>query len=136
MEQWIRWKPLENLAATHKIEMIHDTSVGLQIVLVAQANTPKLSILFKNVCAYKTEIESYRLNTFYTLTERYGKEFYTTWTFFKIHQSSYLKEVCSIINLSDHQDIQHFVIMGQESMVDVLTSSEPIVSYIKEEKNS
>lgn len=62
------------------------------------------------------------------LSQKYGTNFYTEWTFFKIENSDYLnwiyKESC-IANQSN--ELVHFCLMAMDDILDIVADYEPNV---------
>ncbi len=81
--------------------------------------------------SYKYTNESFCFKIFGDLSDKYGDDFYSNWSFFKITDSDYLKwlsdKSCTV---SDTLSFQHYCIIGGDEVVDVLSQKEPEVTII------
>jgi hypothetical protein len=66
------------------------------------------------------------------LTEKYGREFYKNWSFFKVTNSEYVKwlseKSCAY---ADEFSFTHFSIVGSDEIIDVLARYEPTVAFFE-----
>jgi len=139
-EQWTRWEPIAGLSQKYYIESISDTIEGFKILLFdANDREKKILVSFPNsVDAYRSTDESYILLTVSNLDKVYGDKFYGEWTFFKIKNSEYLKWISvQSYSSSDFFNFTHFCFLATDSVVDVVTNYEPVVTHIsgKSENN-
>ena len=130
LDEWIKWHP-ENteLSGNYDVAKIEDNIDHLKIFLT---NTnQKIEILFDGpVWAYRSTDESFRLNLIHQLTQKYSKDFYVGWSFFKVNRSSYLKWVTAeVYDTITEDEMNHFVIMGTDLIVDVVISLEIDVKF-------
>lgn len=130
-EKWIRWEPIEGLLANYDIDAILDLEEGLKIIL--KCDQKQVNVFFKNGAAsYIKTDETLRCYLIGSLSKQYGRDFYASWTFFKVENSEYLQwleeQSCTI---SQGYDLQHFVFMTDDSILDVATSGEPIVEHME-----
>jgi hypothetical protein len=127
----------QNLVPKYYIEPVTDTvQEKFKMVLRESILKNKALISFPHgVDAFRSTDESYTLLTQQILGDKYGQDFYTKWTFFKIENSEYLqwisKQTYHIYDNSKFKFI-HFCILGEDSMVDIITTYEPTVTLLDE----
>jgi hypothetical protein len=132
-EQWIRWEPVNGLKGKYDVESIISDDNGLIVRLCPySSDSHKVELTFKPYAqAYRQTDESFRTALFHDLSEKYGKGFYAHWTFFKVVESEYLawldKESCTY---STAIGFEHFALICDDSVVDIISRNEPIVSFI------
>lgn len=132
-EQWSKWEPVPGLSANYYMESILDTPDGFTIQFFdTNKEEKKVQVIFEySVSAYKSTNESYRLNTMHKLDERYGKNFYHDWTFFKITNSSYIQWLSEeSYGITDSLHFMHFAFLTPNSFLDVIARYEPEVILI------
>lgn len=134
-EKWIRWEPAKKLAPKYYIESITDrVEDKFNMVLSDSETKKKVLVSFPHgVDAYRSTDESFILLTINTLDETYGTNFYGDWTFFKVEDSEYLKWISSqTYNIYDKSKFPfiHFCILGIDSMVDIITTYEPTITFL------
>lgn len=135
-EQWIKWEPVEGLAAYRDLEIIAEDSTRLKIVLYhCEDDTKTLQVTFdKSIDAYRSTNESYLFNTMGYIEKSCGQPLFRAWTIFKVANSNYLK---TFLNLSS--DIKntapfiHFSFLTTEEFIDVIATYEPTFKFITEE---
>lgn len=133
-EEWTRWTPIEGLAEKYDVDFILDGKEGLKIRLYQDGNrTHKVDLIFEGYAdTYRHTNESFRIKTVHELAQKYDKEFYGNWSFFKVSDSEYLKwfseESCEY---SEEFDFTHYCILGTDSVVDIIARYEPTVEFIK-----
>jgi hypothetical protein len=132
-EQWLQWKPAENLAKAHFVETIIDEMDRLIITLFESYEQNKtFQLIFDNtVIAYRSVDEGYRLMTPDNCVQNNGTNLWRGWTFFKASNSSYInwlqEQSDEKINLNV---VTHFVVFAENFIVDVAAINEPIIKYI------
>lgn len=99
------------------------------IIILNEWNSDKrFRIIFSNIYLYRTTSESLRENLEQYLSNEYGCDFFQKWSLFLIKNSSYIKN----LNLEDKsQKLTHFVVMGSESIIDIISKTSPTVSIIE-----
>jgi hypothetical protein len=130
---WARWTPIPKLSEKYYIDAINDTAEGLKIILSEEKNEKKnLQIVFdSSVHSCMNTNETFRLKAIYTLREKYNSEFYTTWTFFKVTNSRYVKWVGEqSLGIVELESLTHFSIVSVDSVVDIVAAYEPKVEFI------
>lgn len=132
MEQWVRWKPLQELSGRFLVDDLHMSHVGVRILLISENNDIKIEILFDGpTYAYRCTNESLCFGIFPSLGVRYGHDFYANWSFFKINNSDYLQWVASKTTGSiDDYTLDHFCIIGNNDVFEILSRYEPLIKII------
>jgi hypothetical protein len=132
-EHWIRWEPISNLQKKYYIEALCDSIQGFKVILFEMSNkNNKILIHFKDsVWAYRYAEEIVRCNLVYELGEKYGKEFFTDWTFYKVENSEYSKWATKqSLGIIEDWGLQHFCIAGLDSVLDIINVAEPKVTIL------
>lgn len=132
-EQWVQWQPASNLGHKYYIDSIIDSREGFRIILSeAENESNKIYVTFKNsVDAYRSTDESYRLKIMDDLGKKYGKDFYTGWTFFKVTNSEYINWLSAqSCGWSDELSFVHYSFVAADSIVDVVTNYEPDIEFV------
>lgn len=131
-EQWTHWEPIKGLTGTYVIEMLAERQFGLVITLYSYRDKhQKIEIVFRPADSYKRTNASFKIRISPPLSDKYEDSFYTQWTFFKLTGSEYLfwlkEESCEVYN---NFDFQHFCIVDENSVIDILAREEPQVRII------
>ena len=132
-ENWERWEPLPDLAKKYAVEKIVENHEGLSIILTDDDNYANKILLQINgaAFAYRVSYEGFRVDLFGELVEKYGDKFHSTWTFFKVNNSEYLKcfdqQSCTI---TSRLELQHFCLIAMESVVDIAVYNEPKITLL------
>lgn len=131
-EQWIRWEPLADLSPKYNVNEINFNKKYLYIVLMEDELDNKIvEISFKKqIIAYTRTDESFILSLLCDLKKVYGGDFYGKWTFFKVTNSQYIKQISEAFpsTISDPSSWIHFVVMAGDDVVDVIADYEPEVT--------
>lgn len=92
-------------------------------------------VTFENsVYAYRVTNEGFRQRTISFLNDNYADDFYTRWSFFQIDNSEYLSWLSQeSFTLTNFLSIKHFVLIGQDSILDIAATYEPKIELV--EKN-
>lgn len=133
-EEWTRWEPIVGLANKYDVEFIFDGAKGLTIRLYQDSQfEKKVDIIFEHYAdAYRHTNESFRIDVMHTLTQKYGREFYGEWTFFKVKKSEYLQWLSEeSADYSDKFPFVHFCLMGTDSIIDIIARYEPVVRFVE-----
>lgn len=129
-EDWSRWDPvITGIEDNYYIESIQELNGDLKIRLTKINEDKHMEIFFEGlVCAYRSTYETFRACLINNLAQKYGSDFYEGRSLFKVANSRYAKWAVeeSSGTLSENE-ITHFVIMGTESIVDVLAFEAPSV---------
>ena len=130
-EKWFKWEPSVNLKPNYDVISINDNMDHLKILLFSVDRKQKMSVIFGSSWAHKKSYESFRMHLIAQLSERYGDEFYTKWSFFKIENSNYLNWLSAESSgWTDMLNLNHFVIMGIDFIVDVVATEEPTFKFL------
>jgi hypothetical protein len=133
-EKWIRWEPIPKLSKKYYVESIIDNINGFKILLSEENNTEeKVLVSFPDtIRAYRSTSDSFLIQTISYLDKTYGSNFYGNWTFFKIKDSKYLEWLNEESEgISKDYMMKHFCILAMNSMIDIVTGSEPTVVHIQ-----
>ena len=128
-EEWMWWKPLENLPAQCWIDTI-DIKAGQLIILVSDdKETCTISLKFNNnFHMYKITEENCTLELLDDIIVKYGKPFVYDSAFYLIHNSSYVEWLVQQSKGWLQADkLYHYCIFGVDSVLDVIASQEPEV---------
>ena len=132
-EQWIQWKPINNLSPKYYIKSISDDIEGLKILLSDVKNEKQIvKIMFDDSThSYRSTDESFRLSTINSLDKKYGTKFYSEWTFFKVDNSKYISWLSEqSYEIAESENLMHFSLIAVDSIVDVIAAYEPSVELI------
>jgi hypothetical protein len=132
MEHWTRWHPLESTPQGYRMGDIEISANNLKVELIQHDDFNKLEIVFNTgIEAYRFTNESWCFMIFNDLSYEYGTDFYANWHFFKIDNSEYIKSVVPCdLKISSRSELQHFCIMGNDEILDILAYQEPQVKMI------
>jgi|SRR5579863_392324 len=131
-EQWKKWEPIDGLSSRYYIDAVHDIMEGFSIILSHDEDmTKKVIITFENsVEAYRATDESFRQKTLLKLSTEHGLGLLGKWAFFKVYNSSYIHWLSEeSFDITSSLQLQHFVFVGGNQIVDVLSTDEPIVRF-------
>lgn len=130
-ENWERWEPISGLSSKYYVESLSDSIEGFRILLSdAYDEYKKVEVLFEDsVHAYRSTDESFRQSVINKIDERYGTEFYSEWTFFKVTNSEYIQWL-SEQSYGIAESLTHFSILAGDSIVDVIAAYEPKIAII------
>ena len=131
IEEWHYWKPPQKLEPGYGVDIISCEEDNFSIELYATG--PKDSYIkldFQgNAQAYRYTNESFALQTLCNILNKYGPDFYPQWSFFTVTKSTYLSAYEHDTNTTVSSLI-HFAIIGEDEIVDVITTKAPIVTFI------
>ncbi len=133
IEQWVRWKPLQELSVRYMILNFSDTQDGFKLLLEDFLDdTKQVQVHFgHSVLFYMETSETCRVQTMTMLSELYGDDFYICRTFFQVTQSALLSSIIQDYGDSYPQGaIKHFVIKESEYYVDIIATEEPIFEWV------
>ncbi len=134
-EIWKHWQPATiTLSPRYNLEAIYDDASGIRFLLTEQGgNEKKILITFTApVYSYRVTPETYTDAVLFRLNQHYGKEFYTTWTFFEIMNSKYVQELSDLSSglITYSGKCKHFAIFTSETLLEFLTDEQPNFEYI------
>jgi hypothetical protein len=132
-EMWERWEPTTEISNKYYVDSIIDNIQGLRIILSdAEIEDSKIEIVFDNsVHAYRSTDESYRQKILNYIDEKYGTEFYSEWSLFKVVNSEYLEWIYNqSFGIAELEELYHFSIIAVDSIIDILAAYEPIIKKL------
>ena len=132
-EQWVKWEPIKGLAPKYYINSVSDSIKGFEIILSESKNEKKGLRIFWQYSpdAYRSTNESYTNEIIVDLYNRYGRDFYGQWTFFKVENSEYLQWLSQKSSgISDYNKFTHYSILSSEYIMDIIDNSDPVVELI------
>ena len=125
-EKWKKWIPIEGVSKDLNLSSITFDNNGLLIKLCGQLDKEELEVSYESVFSFRSTDEGRRLNLLNTLSEKYGKDFYKTWSMFKVEFSPYInwlnKETYGIY---ESYDIEHHVYITSNDILEVITAQTP-----------
>lgn len=126
IETWTKWEP-KNLPSKIYLKKLIDDKNGLTLEFNDELGTTIISVEFENqVVSYRNSDEGKRLKTLEFLNEKYGKIFYSEWSFFKVANSLYLKWLNDeTYDIYADYNINHYVFLTGNDIIDVLSSYPP-----------
>ena len=133
-ENWVKWEPISDLYEKYDLISFDYNINGLKITLLDEIKKEsKIQLKFKNsIDSCRVTYENNREKIFFALKDKYGSSFYLKWTFFKVHNSEYLKWLSDeSYTVTDYFNLTHFCIISSESIIDIIASYEPEVKYVK-----
>lgn len=132
-ELWERWEPTTEISKKYYVDSIIDNIQGLRIILSdAKNEDSKIVIVFDNsVHAYRSTDESYRQKILNYIDEKYGTEFYSEWTLFKVNKSEYFEWICNqSFGITESEELSQFSIIAVDSIIDIIASYEPKIEKL------
>ena len=133
-EIWHKWEPLVNgLSKKYIIKSVDNVIGEYNIYLYDNEKNKTIRVNFYESTAIsrRTNIK-YRSAELNKLAAEHGKEFYEEWTFFKISNSAYVRELVEeSYGMLNPAYCIHFVIVGSNCIVDVITDHDPKIEFIK-----
>jgi len=130
-EQWEHWIPRENLARRYHVKSVIEDEEGLTILLVEDKREDRgLKVSFGYAAdAYRSTYETLRHMLVMQLDEKYGTEFYSKWTFFRVINSPYKKWLTEqAAGIIDDTEYKHFAFLTPDLILDVLSQDDPVIS--------
>jgi hypothetical protein len=132
-ETWSHWVPRNGLERRYNIKSILDGNKGLILLLSPECKEAHdIQITFGySASAHRTTYETFRHALIIYLHQKYGSDFYTKWTFFKVENSLYMQWLREQSEgMSDFEHYQHFAILTPDLFVDILAMKEPEISEL------
>jgi hypothetical protein len=132
-EQWVRWEPIKGLSNKYFIEYLSADYERLDLIL---SDAYKIKNNVRIVYAFYPGLhqrvnKKFKEQRLELLHARYGKEFFDTWTFFKVNNSEYSKWLSEQSDtISDSYQLRHFAFVCANSIVDVFSSYEPEITEL------
>lgn len=132
-ERWMRWHPRNIPEKLYQISEIHDDITELRLLLVAEDDTSlRIWVVYDQmICAYRSTDESFSLKRLGELHKTLGLSFYSNWTFFQVSRSTYIAWLeAESLGEFFANEYKHFVFMDENSIVDVVSASEPRFEFV------
>jgi len=129
-----KWQPIEKVVAPLRLIQFLDNYSGLNIILQEKKLTRNIVIINYNgaVFSYRVSKNKNLDNRFSWLRQIYGEKFFE-WPFYKSNNSEYLgwleKRSCG---LNEGFNIEHYIFVTNDYLIDVLSSYSPTVKLINE----
>ncbi|KKC50156.1 hypothetical protein VE23_24420 [Paenibacillus sp. D9] len=132
-KNWQRWEVEvgSDLSSKYYVESISDSINGFRILLSdANDESKRVEVLFEDsVRAYRSTDESF--STINNLDGRYGTEFFSDNTFFKVTNSEYIHWLSlQSYGIAESETFFHFSFLAVDSIVDVIAAYEPKASKL------
>ena len=133
LEQWSRWEPIEGIPEKMTMESLCFDKNGTLIVLESEDGDTKVHILFEDsVLSLRNTDEGRRLKTINFLENMYGTDYYTSWTLFKVTNSTFVEWFNEeTYNIYADYNIEHYVFLTSDEVVEVLSTYSPSVKVFK-----
>ena len=135
-ETWHKWLPeAQNLSKKYVITLIEDIIGEFNIYLYDEKSDKKIRVNFyESTDIFRRTNIGFRSTELKQISDEQGEAFFSDWTFFKISNSEYVRELfeesCGMLNAAH---CIHFVIVGDNCIVDVITDHEPKIEFIEKE---
>ena len=125
-QEYIEWKPVENIPDRLYCEAIHDDAEGLRILLRGDDPTsPTLRLHFESVIGYRNINESYRLRTWGEVDMANSSPLLT------VENSVWLQwliaEAGGVLEITD---VTHYAVFTLEDCIDIASEFAPIVEWL------
>lgn len=135
-EKWIQWIPIEGLGQKYLItNVVHDLKNFRILLTDAENERKKIRIVFEqSVDVFRRTTRQERLRTLAWLEKQHGRVFYESSTFFKVQHSAYVAWVEEgKAGFFGPQNLEHFVFLDDNNMIEVVDNGEPRVEFVREE---
>lgn len=129
-EQWKQWNPIEHCEGKYGIYRLCETKEGLELICRHLGRNMRL-LFDQHVYAYTNTNETLTLQILDRIDTQYGLRFYSTWSFFIVENSNYIKRLSERARgVVDTCHLRHFAFITSDSMTDIISAHEPKVSWI------
>ncbi|HMM19099.1 MAG TPA: hypothetical protein PKA10_00075 [Selenomonadales bacterium] len=130
-DEWIKWIPWEGLPSKMYLERFVDDKSGISFLMTGKDGSQIQIVFDGSVLSYRNTDEGRRLKTINFLEQKYGKEFYATWSMFKVVKSEYLEWFGQeTYNMYNDYSIVHYVFLTCNDILEVLSTYEPQITFI------
>jgi len=132
-EEWNQWHPREGLAKRYNVRNITEDHTGFAILFSEEQHDNRgLRISFGYAAGSYRRIDETLCNELIGQLELlHGKNFYSQWTFFIVHNLNYAKWLNEYsLEISDYIGYTHFSFFMSESIIDVLATRPPTFSDV------
>jgi hypothetical protein len=133
-EQWIKWEPIPHLASRYIVESIIMRQKGWSLLLSPIDTTfPSVKVFFTG------RVEAYRRTNLQEMSalDSERKKLISSfahgnsWAFFTVAYSSYLQWLSEeSATLIERPGVAHYLILGENAIVDIVTVGRPIVKIV------
>ena len=131
LETWTQLIINSKLTGKYYLSGIRDDLNALNLFLRRADDLQEIKLIYTTMWGYSNLCEQLRGTLIQSLTKRYGVDFHTKHSFFKIENSQYLKWLAvQSRGFSRDLPLQHFVIMGVDYIVDVIAQDYPQVQIL------
>jgi len=134
-ETLIKWYPPSGLNSCHWVEDMGYEENGLFLDLYPDnEKEPNKAVLHfeHGVKAYRYTYESYGFdlydNYLFGKNKNKPKE---PWWYFKVKNSEYIKLLSQQTSNVNYNKLTHFVIIGQDQIIDIVAAEEPKITFTK-----
>lgn len=131
-EIWNRWETsVPGLSKKYVLKSIEDIIGEFNLYLYddEKKNIVRINFYESTAISRRTNIK-YRLAELERLAAEHGKEFYEDWTFFKISNSEYVRDLVEeSYGMLNAKYCIHFVFIASNCIVDVITDHEPKIEF-------
>lgn len=134
-EIWSYWTPANIEKSDYDIYSICDIGINLIIVLVSvNKKNQELHITFTNAHSFKSTIELYTIARMHMAYEKQTRQFFLGRQFYKILHSKYIQAISEESDgASDSDQLEHYTIVTDDSVLDVLCDNEPTIKFIEKQ---
>lgn len=133
-EIWHKWEPsVSGLSKKYSIKSIEDIIGECNIYLYDNEKNDVVRVNFyESTDILRRTNTNYRSAELNRLSTEYGESFFKEWTFFKISNSQYTRDLVEeSYGMLDAAYCTHFVFVGSNCIVDVITDHEPKIEFIQ-----
>lgn len=132
MEEWTRWEPTQGLQGKYYLDSFRLDQDNLFLELSNEHELKKIQLEFNiDADSYRYTNESFCFKIPSDLSDRYGTEFYSDWSFFKITNSEYVQSFLQeSTTVSIGPLVTHFCILGGDEIVDIIAQHEPKIKRV------
>lgn len=130
-ELWHTWYPAEGVSGKYTLQSIDDAIGAFTIYLTGEhPHIKPIRVVFdESIDISRVTQITYCTATLEWLTQTYGTNFYSQWTFFTVTDSHFIKwlkdESLDLLNSS----FTHFVFLGSNYLVEIVAGYEPTIIF-------
>lgn len=135
-EDWSRWEPIAGISGRYDIYKVSYTYDSFVLVLKNKQRSQFIEVRFpQSIQAVRIASESVVFSLYDLLFDKYGKDFYTDWTFFTVKNSDCLNWLSKgTYGASELYDLTHYVLSDLDVVIDVVTYNAPDVKILNDYK--
>lgn len=133
-EKWNYWNPIDRVGSGYFISKLCENVDCFEVILSHEGDDKdKIRILFEDsVWAYRSTYEGFRTELMGHLSNKYGSDCLGR-IFYEVENSKYVEWVMKESSgITENMNLRHFVIIGLESIVEVIDNDPPTVTLIKQ----